>query len=122
MIGHRKELEICLPSISMVPLSQIAISPCMTSTGYLGYPSDLATLLATPVTSLETEADVFAESRRRSQANRALGERIVRLYHANRGMYGSPRIHAALRGEGELCGKKRVAQAHAGTRTECQAT
>jgi putative transposase len=34
----------------------------------------------------------------------------VRLYHANRGMYSSPRIHAALRGEGELCGKKRVAQ------------
>jgi hypothetical protein len=43
----------------MVPLSQIAISPCMTSTGYLGYPSYLAILLATPVTSLETEADVF---------------------------------------------------------------
>lgn len=34
----------------------------------------------------------------------------MRLYHANRGMYGSPRIHAALRGEGEPCGKKRVAQ------------
>ena len=33
--------------------------PFMTSTGYLGYPSDLATLLATPVSSLETEADVF---------------------------------------------------------------
>jgi hypothetical protein len=59
MIGHRKELQTCLPSASMVPLSQIAISPCMTSTGYLGYPSDLATLLATRVTSLETEADVF---------------------------------------------------------------
>jgi hypothetical protein len=33
--------------------------PCMTSTGYLGYSSDLATVLATPVTSLETKADVF---------------------------------------------------------------
>ena len=34
---------------------------------------------------------------RRSQENTVLGERIVRLYHANRQVYGSPRIHAALR-------------------------
>jgi len=33
---------------------------------------------------------------RRSQANTVLGERIVRLYHAHRQVYGSPRIHAAL--------------------------
>ncbi len=35
--------------------------------------------------------------RRRSQANTVLGERIVRIYQANRQVYGSPRIHAALR-------------------------
>src|SRR5690242_12711765 len=47
---------------------------------------------------------------RRSQANTGLGEQIVRLYHANRQVYGSPRIHAALRAEGEHCGRKRVAR------------
>ena len=34
---------------------------------------------------------------RRSQANSGLGEHIVRIYLANRQVYGSPRIHAALR-------------------------
>ena len=47
---------------------------------------------------------------RRSQANTVLGERIVRIYHANRQVYGSPRIHAALHAEGQPCGKKRVAR------------
>jgi transposase InsO family protein len=39
-----------------------------------------------------------------------LGERIVRIYQENRQVYGSPRIHAALRAEGQPCGKKRVAR------------
>jgi putative transposase len=47
---------------------------------------------------------------RRSQENTVLGERIVHLYHANRQVYGSPRIHAALHAEGQACGKKRVAR------------
>ena len=47
---------------------------------------------------------------RRSQANTGLGERITRIYHANRQVYGSPRIHAVLRAEGQACGKKRVAR------------
>jgi transposase InsO family protein len=47
---------------------------------------------------------------RRSQENTVLGERIVRLYQANRQVYGSPRIHAALRAEGQHCGRKRVAR------------
>ena len=34
----------------------------------------------------------------------------MRIYHANRQVYGSPRIHAALRAEGQACGKKRVAR------------
>jgi putative transposase len=37
------------------------------------------------------------EPSRRSQENTVLGERIVRLYQANRQVYGSPCIHAALR-------------------------
>ncbi len=47
---------------------------------------------------------------RRSQENTGLGERIVRIYHDNRQVYGSPRIHAALRAAGQPCGKKRVAR------------
>jgi putative transposase len=47
---------------------------------------------------------------RRSQENTVLGERIVQLYHANRQVYGSPRIHAALHAEGKRCGRKRVAR------------
>ena len=43
---------------------------------------------------------------RRSQENTGLGERIVRIYHENRQVYGSPRIHAA---DAEL--KERVAGA-----------
>lgn len=47
---------------------------------------------------------------RRSQENTRLGQCIVRIYHQNRQVYGSPRIHAALRTEGQRCGKKRVAR------------
>ena len=39
-----------------------------------------------------------------------LGEQIARLYQSNRQVYGSPRIHAALRAEGQQCGRKRVAR------------
>jgi transposase InsO family protein len=46
----------------------------------------------------------------RSQQNTRLGERIVRIYHQNRQVYGSPRIHAVLRTEGQRCGKRRVAR------------
>jgi putative transposase len=43
-------------------------------------------------------------------ANTVLGERMVYLYQSNRQVSGSPRIHAALRAEGEHCGRKRVAR------------
>jgi putative transposase len=46
----------------------------------------------------------------RSQQNTRLGERIVRIYQANRQVYGSPRVHAVLQAEGHACGKKRVAR------------
>jgi transposase InsO family protein len=47
---------------------------------------------------------------RRSQQNTELGEQIVRIYQQNHQVYGSPRIHAVLRAEGQCCGKKRVAR------------
>src|SRR5260370_789420 len=47
---------------------------------------------------------------RRSQANTGLGERIVRIFQTNRQVYGSPRIQAVLRAEGEHCGRKRIAR------------
>jgi putative transposase len=47
---------------------------------------------------------------RRSQEDARLSERIEQIYHANRQVYGSPRIHAALQAEGQSCGKKRVAR------------
>ena len=49
-------------------------------------------------------------SSQRSQHNTVLGERIVRISHANRQVYGSPRMHAVLHAEGHPCGRKRVAR------------
>src|SRR6266849_5738142 len=43
-----------------------------------------------------------------ARENTGLGERIARIYHANRQVYGSPRIHAVLHAAGQPCGKKRV--------------
>ncbi|WP_170991215.1 IS3 family transposase [Herbidospora galbida] len=39
-----------------------------------------------------------------------LSQRIGGLHRDSRGTYGAPRIHAALRREGEPCGRRRVAQ------------
>ena len=39
-----------------------------------------------------------------------LAERIQVAYHTNRGVYGSPRIHAELRAQGIRCARKRVAR------------
>ena len=38
-----------------------------------------------------------------------LAERIQAPYQANRGVYGSPRIHAELHAQGIRCARKRVA-------------
>jgi putative transposase len=46
----------------------------------------------------------------RKQDDELLTERIEDAYHHHRGHYGSPRIHADLKGEGIHCGKKRVAR------------
>jgi putative transposase len=39
-----------------------------------------------------------------------LAERIEATYHANRGVYGSPRVHAALQSQEITCARKRVAR------------
>ena len=47
------------------------------------------------------------ESRRKS-ANRALLVDIQRVHARHRERYGAPRIHAALRAEGQTVGRKRI--------------
>jgi putative transposase len=46
----------------------------------------------------------------RQQANTALLAHIRQVYQAGRGLYGSPRIYAALRQQGVVCSRKRVAR------------
>ena len=46
----------------------------------------------------------------RKQNDEQLASRIEDAYHDNRGVYGSPRIHAELKGQGIKCGRKRVAR------------
>ena len=47
---------------------------------------------------------------RRTQANRRLVVAIRVAHTASRGTYGSPRIYAELRAQGERCGRHRVAR------------
>jgi len=47
---------------------------------------------------------------RRQKVDTALLDRIAAVHQASRGVYGSPRVHDALRGEGILCSRKRVAR------------
>ena len=44
------------------------------------------------------------------QNDAVLLQAIQRVYQAGRGLYGSPRIHAALRQQGVYCSRKRVAR------------
>lgn len=44
----------------------------------------------------------------RKQDDRQLTERIEDAFHNNRGVYGSPRIHAELKEQGIQCGRKRI--------------
>jgi transposase InsO family protein len=46
----------------------------------------------------------------RDRSNQVLLEQIERVYRDSRGNYGSPRITAELRADGEGCNKKRVAR------------
>ncbi len=47
---------------------------------------------------------------RGSREDGMLTERISPISQANRQVSGSPRLHAALRANGQACGKKRVAR------------
>ena len=47
---------------------------------------------------------------RRTQRDHELLEPIRTVYQSSRGLYGSPRIHAALRQQGQACSRKRVAR------------
>jgi len=42
------------------------------------------------------------------KSNKALSIKINSIYHDNKGRYGSPRVHATLRAEGESCSLGRV--------------
>ena len=44
----------------------------------------------------------------RKQDDDGIAERIEDAYDANRGVYGSPRIHAELKAQGIHCGRKRI--------------
>ena len=44
----------------------------------------------------------------RDHANVVLLKDVRRIHKAKRGVYGSPRIHDALRKQGISCGKKRI--------------
>lgn len=46
----------------------------------------------------------------RKQDDEQLVSRIEDAYHENRGVYGSPRIHAELKTQGIRCGRKRIAR------------
>lgn len=46
----------------------------------------------------------------RAKRDEDLRGRIRAVHHESRRTYGSPRVHAELRGQGERCGRKRVAR------------
>ena len=46
----------------------------------------------------------------REKSNQELVEQIQAVHQNSRQLYGSPRIHAALRSKGVVCGKNRVAR------------
>ncbi len=46
----------------------------------------------------------------RERSDRVLLEQITQVHQHSRGLYGSPRVHAALKQEGVLCSRKRVAR------------
>jgi len=47
---------------------------------------------------------------RRSREDAYLAEQVKTVFQANRGVYGSPRVHVELRDQGIACARKRVAR------------
>ena len=50
------------------------------------------------------------EVSKRAQEDQALAEQREQIFQANRGVYGSPRIHAELQEQGRRYGRKRIAR------------
>jgi len=50
------------------------------------------------------------EVSKRAQEDQVLAEQIEQIFQANRGVYGSPRIHAELQEQGKRYGRKRIAR------------
>ncbi len=50
------------------------------------------------------------EVSKRAQEDQELAEQIEHIFQANRGVYGSPRIHAELQEQGKRYGRKRIAR------------
>ncbi len=50
------------------------------------------------------------EVSKRAQEDQVLAEQREHIFQANRGVYGSPRIHAELQEQGRRCGRKRIAR------------
>ena len=50
------------------------------------------------------------EVSKRAQEDQELAEQREHIFQANRGVYGSPRIHAELQEQGKRCGRKRIAR------------
>jgi len=49
-----------------------------------------------------------SQSTEHQEANKSLGIKINSIYHEHKGRYGSPRIHATLKAQGESCSLGRV--------------
>ncbi|MFD8149132.1 IS3 family transposase [Streptomyces sp. NPDC059708] len=46
----------------------------------------------------------------RAARDRELTEQITQVHARSRGTYGAPRVHAVLKGQGQACGRRRVAR------------
>jgi putative transposase len=102
------------------PVARTGVWPCGTEVGIRKPPSD--PLHELPVARLAAGADrrellaaadgdlLLRRVGRRQRRRAELGESIARVHEANRGVYGSPRVCAALRLEGRAVCRNTVAK------------
>ncbi len=45
-----------------------------------------------------------------TRSDAELADQVKPIFQANRGVYGSPRVHAELQAQGIMCARKRVAR------------
>lgn len=53
---------------------------------------------------------INAKPSKRNKENESLLQKIKKVHQENRQVYGSPRIHAELKAQGETCSRKRIAR------------